>query len=167
MTAALAKSELKAPLPAEIDDRAEVFHELETKLAEAKAEVKAAQEKLSAKELELIELVRSFGGPHATKSKILHGILWEMVATFAQYSTTDNAAIERFRLALVEADQTRLMKKIFKEESRWTMQSSAAEIVKNNKLSPKLLALLLQCMVTGDKNPSLDVRMKKKTQSTA
>lgn len=163
MTAALAKPEIKAPLPADVDERAEAFHKLEEKLVKAKAEQKSAQENLTASESELIALVRSFGGPHATKSKILHGIIWEMVATFAQYSTTDNGAIERFRLALVEAGLTRLMKKIFKEESRWTMLSSAAEIVKNEKLSPRLMALLLQCTVTGDKKPSLDVRMKKKS----
>ncbi len=165
MTAATAKAELTAPLPAEVDERAEIFSELEKKLAEAKAEVKTAQEKLAAKELELIELVRSFGGPHASKSKILHGILWEMVATFSQYTVQDSAAVERFRLALKEARQTRLLKKIFKEDKRYTFDGvAAAGIIKTEKLSAELLTLLLQCAVTKDKAPSLDVRLKKKTQ---
>ena len=162
MTAALSQTKIEAPLPADIDDRADIFHELQAKLDEARAEVKAAQEKLTAKELELIELVRSFGGPHATKSKILHGIVYEMVATFSQYTTQDSAAVERFRQALVETKQTRLLKKIFKSDIRWTMQSSAAEIVQNEKLSPKLMALLLQCTVTQDRKPTLDVRPRKK-----
>lgn len=162
MTAALSQAKIEAPLPADIDDRADLFRELQTKLDEARAEVKAAQEKLTANEIELIELVRSFGGPHATKSKILHGIIYEMVATFSQYTTQDSAAVERFRQALIESKQTRLLKKIFKSDIRWTMQSSAAEIVKNEKLSPKLMALLLQCTVTQDRKPTLDVRPKKK-----
>lgn len=162
MTAALSQTKIDAPLPADIDDFADMFRKLKTKLDEARVEVKAAQEELGAKELELIELICSFGGPHATKSKILHGIIYEMVATFSQYTTQDSAAVERFRQALVDSKQTRLLKKIFKSDIRWTMQSSAAEIVKNEKLSPKLMALLLQCTVTQDRKPTLDVRPKKK-----
>lgn len=152
-----------APMPLEVDSYAEDFHNLELDLDEARKKSKAAQDLVSKAEGELIDLVRNFGGPHATKSKILHGIIWEMVATFSQYTTQDSAAIERFRQALVDAKQTRLLKKLFKADIRWTMQSSAAEVVKNEKLSAKLMSLLLQCSVTGDRKPSLDVRPKKKS----
>ena len=163
MTSAVAQIEkATVPLPAEIDERAETFHQLELDIESANAKIGELRKELAAKELMLIELVRSHGGPHATKSKILHGIVWEMVATFSQYTTQDSAAIERFRQALIAAKQTRLMKKIFKADVRWTMQASAAEIVKAEKLSPRLMALLLQCSVTQDKKPSLDVRPKKK-----
>ncbi len=154
---------LKIPLPAEVDGRAESFHQLELELAEARLEVKTAQRILDAKEAELIELVRSCGGPHAQKSKILHGIAWEMVATFAQCTVQDSAAVERFRQELLRTKQTRLMKKIFTADTRWTMHTGAAEIVKTKILSPMLMSLLLQCAVTKDKKPSLDVREKKKT----
>ncbi|HZC24697.1 MAG TPA: hypothetical protein VE866_15255 [Candidatus Binatia bacterium] len=167
MTSAAQIEKSKSPLPAEIDDRAKAFHALEEELAAARQEAKVAQELLSAKELELIELVRECGGPHATKSKILHGIVWEMVATFSQYTTTDSAAVERFRQALIDAGQTRLMKKIFKADTRWTLQASSAEIVKSEKLSSKLMALLLQCSVTQDRKPTLDVRPKKKPPAAA
>jgi hypothetical protein len=164
MTAALAKPALTAPLPAEIDERAEAFHKLEEELIAAKKTAKDAQEKVSAKELELIELVRACGSPHHEKSKILHGILWEMMATFAQYRTLDGAAVDRFRNALVEAKQTRILKKIFRQDIRWTIEASGLdEVVKTGKLSAKLMSLLLQCTVTQDKKPSLDVRLKKKT----
>lgn len=162
MSSAVAK-ELAAPLPVEVDEQAEKFHKLETDLATAKDECSKLQKDLAARELELIELVRSFGGPHCTKSKILHGIVWEMVATFSQYTTLDAAAVERFRVALAEAKQTRLLRKIFKQDVRWTFDAAAtAEIVKTERLTPKLMALLLQCTVTSDKKPSLDVRSKKK-----
>ena len=158
---------IEAPLPAEVDSRAEYFHQLELDLEEARKEVAATQKELAVKEQALIDLVRECGGPHATKSKILHGILWEMVATFSQYSTQDSAAVERFRLALIDSKQTRLLKKIFKADVRYTMQTGAAEIVKTEKLSPKLMSLLLQCTVTQDRKPSLDVRQKKKPPSAA
>lgn len=159
MTAAIAKVAL---LPAEVDMAAEKFTDLELKLTEAKKKYQDAQKQLGDRELELIQLVSATGGPHAQKSKILHGIAWEIVATFAQYTTQDSSAVERFRQALVAAKQTRLLKKIFKADVRWTMQSGASEIVKTEKLSPRLMALLLQCSVTADKKPSLDVREKKK-----
>lgn len=159
MTAAIAKVAL---LPAQVDSAAEDFRELELKLVAAKKKYQDAQKELGDRERGLIELVSATGGPHAQKSKILHGIVWEIVATFSQYTTQDSAAVERFRQALVAAKQTRLLKKIFKGDVRWTMQSGAEEIVKTEKLSPRLMALLLQCSVTADKKPSLDVRQKKK-----
>lgn len=151
-----------APMPAEVDEKAEAFHQLELDLEKANFELGSLRKKIAAKELALIELVRSCGGPHATKSKILHGIVWEMVATFSQYTTQDSAAVERFRQALIAEKQTKLLKKIFRADVRWTMQAGAAEIVKAEKLSPRLMSLLLQCPVTQDKKPSLDVRPKKK-----
>jgi hypothetical protein len=167
MTAAVAQIPKKAPMPVDVDERAEQFHQLELDLEEAQKKSKEAQKAVTEKELELVELVRAYGGPHATKSKILHGIAWEMVATFAQYSTLDAAAVERFRTALVEAGQSRLMKKLFTESTRWNLNGDAAEVVKTEKLSAKLLGLLIQCTVTGDKKPSLDVRPKKKPSGSA
>lgn len=156
------RNDRDCPLPPAVDEIAELYHQFELDLAEAKKKYTEAQQALADRECDLIELVRKFGGPHATKSKILHGIVWEMIATFSQYTMQDSAAIERFRLALVEAKQTRLMKKIFRADTRWTMQTGAAEIVKAEKISPRLMALLLQCSVTQDRKPSLDVREKKK-----
>lgn len=150
------------PLPSAIDEIAAFHNQLELDLAEARQKVSDAHQVLAERERDLIELVRNFGGPHATKSKILHGIVWEIVATFSQYTTQDSAAIERFRLALVAAKQTRLLKKIFRADTRWIMQPDAGEIIRAAKISPRLMALLLQCSVTQDRKPSLDVRPKKK-----
>lgn len=162
MTAALAKPDPKSPVPADVDEAAEFFQDLLKDLEYARKSVKEAQALVDQYALHLIEHVRNFGGPHATKSKILHGIVWEMVATFAQYTSQDSAAIERFRVALVEAGQTRLMKKIFSADVRYTLKASADEIVKTGKLSKTQMELLLLCSTTQDKKPSLDVRQKKK-----
>jgi hypothetical protein len=169
MTAALpqsfAETEIRgksAPLPAAVDSQAAVWAELEKALTEAKKKSDDARKALAKCEDFLVNLVKTHGGPHATKSLILHGIVWEMVATFGQYTTQDAAAVERFRLALVKAKKTRLLKKIFSADTRYTMKASAAEIVKTEKLTPTLMSLLLLCSVTQDKKPALDVRQKKK-----
>lgn len=161
-SAEMSKLDGKAPMPAELDARAEAFHQLDLDLEAAKKKIEETRKQVADQETALIELVRLCGGPHAQKSKILHGIVWEIVATFGQYTTQDSAAIERFRQGLVKAKKTRLLKKIFTADVRWTLLASAAEIVKTEKLSPTLMSLLLQCSVTGDKKPSLDVRPKKK-----
>lgn len=160
MTAALAQQ--VAPLPLEVDHSAEGFHQLETHLAEAKTKFDEAQKQLADRKEELIAMVREFGGPHREKSKILHGIVWEIMATFGQHTAQDAAAIERFRLALTKAKKTRVLKKLFTKDVRWTMNAGAAQIAAAEKLSPKLMALLLQCSDTQDKKPTLDVRPKKK-----
>lgn len=163
MTEALLKLPLDiAPLPPSVDELSENFHELEEELAEAKRELEIARKLVTDRELELIELVRRHGGPHAQKSKILHGIIWEIVATFGQHTTLDSTAVERFRHELVMRKKTRLLKKLFTQDVRWTLNAGAAQIAQAEKLQPKLLALLLQCSVTQDRKPSLDVRPKKK-----
>jgi len=155
-----------APTPEEADEFAAEFDRLCTALAEAQAEAKLKIGKLSLPVVklkqELIELVRNFGGPHREKSKLLHGIAWELMATFSQSISQDTAAVERLRVELKKKKQTRLLKKLFTEDKRWTFSSNAAEILKAEKLSPKLMALVLQCFVTTDRTPTLDVRPKKK-----
>lgn len=164
MTSAVAEfpRSSSGPLPAEVDDQAEAFHQLDLDLAEARQQAKDAQKLVSDRELALIEMVSQFGGSHAQKSKILHGIVWEMIATFSQYTVQDAAAVERFRQELVKAKKTRLMKKLFQCDVRWTMRSGAAEVIRGEKLPARLLGMLALCSDTQDKKPSLDVRQKKK-----
>lgn len=164
---AAATATIKAPLPADVDAQADAFHQLELEIGEAKKKLLESQKQLNAREAELIELVRSFGGPHATKSKILHGMLWELVATFAKFSTQDSGAVERFRQALVTAKKGRLLKKLFDRDVRWTMKTGAGQILAAEELSPRikaeLLGMLMLCSTEKDKAPSLDVRKKNKT----
>jgi hypothetical protein len=159
MSAAAAKT--VAPSAADIDLKAIEYDALEQKLIEAREAVPVAAEPVAKMKAELIELVRACGGPHREKSKILHGILWEMMATFGQGMTQDTAAIERLRLALKKAKQARLLKQLFQQDIRWTFKSSAVEVVKRQKLSPTLMKLVLSCFVPEDRTPTLDVRPKK------
>ena len=49
---------------------------------------------------DLICLVDEFGAAHAEKSKILHGLQYEMVGTFGASTSIDAAAVQRFATAL-------------------------------------------------------------------
>lgn len=150
-----------APRPEEVDSRAIEFNDLEKALTVAMANAADAAAPLKALQIILVDWVRHFGSSHAEKSKILHGILWEMMATFGQASTQDAAAVERLRLALVKAKKARLLKKLFIKETRWKFNSGAMEVIKGEKLSAPQMSLVLQCFDTQDRTPRLDVRLKK------
>ena len=167
MTAAQAKPELQSPNPEQIDAHAVEYKRLEKILDEAKAELAKVKKKegadLDQLHESLIELVRSFGGKHFEKSKILHGIDWELMATFGQSSGIDSAAVERLRLALKEAKQTRLLKKLFTEEKVYRLAPNAAEILKaEGKLPDELAMLTLACFTFTPRTPQLEVREIKK-----
>lgn len=153
-----------APSPAEIDLKAAEFHALEAKWKDAKLQVTLAGEPVDKLEKELIELARNWGSSHAQKSRILHGILWEMMATFGQSLQLDTAAVERLRVGLKKADQSRLLKKLFQKDVRWIFSAASAVVIKSDKavkLSPKIKGLLLDCFVQTNRTPTLDVRKKK------
>jgi hypothetical protein len=160
--ASAAKAVKPAPSTAEIDLRAIEYKDLEKKLQEARDAVPVALKPVADLKVELIDLVRDFGGAHGEKSKILHGIAWELMATFGQGMTQDAAAIDRLRLALKKAKKARLLKKLFQQDVRWTFKAASVEVVKREKLSPTLMQKLLMCFVPTDRTPTLDVREKKK-----
>jgi hypothetical protein len=158
----MASAALKpVPSAAQIDLKAIEYRRLEEMFLEAKADLATASEPLSKLKADLIELVRQCGGMHAEKSKILHGILWEIMATFGQSTSLDAAAVERLRLGLVKAKQARLLKKLFQKDTRWTFQPGAAIVIKGEKISARVKSLLLDCFVTSYRTPTLDVREKK------
>jgi hypothetical protein len=151
---------MAAPTPAEVDEKAREFNRLKDALDAATEKAKLLCLPLATLKEELIHLVCDFGSAHAEKSLLLHGITSEMMVTFGQSVSIDAAAVERFRLALVEEQKSRLLKSVFKQTVRWDMSPNAALIIKGSKLSKPLLALYSQCQVVKDKAPSLVVREK-------
>jgi hypothetical protein len=153
-----------APKPDALDEFALEFDRLDRELTKAQNAARDAAKPVALLKVELIELVRRFGGPHGKSSKLLQGIGWELMGTFGKTTGTDNAAIGRFRTALQRRHKTALLKKLFSQDVRFTFSSQAMEIIKAEKkpLTPKLMELLLMCFVTDDLTPKLDVRPKKK-----
>jgi hypothetical protein len=169
MTAAQAKVEVVpvSPNAEQVDAHAVEYKRLENILDEAKAELAKVKKKegadLDKLHVSLIDLVRSFGGKHAEKSKILHGIEWELMATFGQSAGIDSTAVERLRLALKKAKQTRLLKKLFTEEKTYRLAPNASEVLKaEGKLPDELAMLALACFTFTPRTPQLEVRAKKK-----
>jgi len=80
------------------------------------------------------------------------------MVTFGQSVSIDAAAVERFRIALAESDQSRLSRKIFEKTIRWSLTPEYGSVVKASKLSKPLLALYSQCEVIKARAPSLVVR---------
>jgi hypothetical protein len=153
---------ITVPTQADVDRLAEEYQALENEFDKVEAELKAVAVKLDQKANVLIEMVRNFGSAHAEKSKLAHGIRFEIMSTYGVSTSVDGAAVERFRLELVKAKQARLLKKIFEKTIRWNLSPVASLVIKaEKKLSNKLLALYAQCTVTKPKKPSLIVRPKK------
>jgi hypothetical protein len=157
-----------APSPAEVDSLAEEWIKLESEIDDLEKE---SEEKILPKLTRLGELrklfteqVRAFGSAHAGKSKILHGLSMEIMATFGSSTSIDAAAVETFRKALAKAKQTRLLKKIFEKTERWTMLDNAGIIIRSTKLADSLLALYSKCTVQSPNKPKLVVRSKEKAR---
>ena len=163
---------LESPNAEQVDAHAQEYKRLEKKLDEAKIAY-AAVKKAEGAQLDklhgaLIDLVRTFGGKHAEKSKILHGIEWELMATFGSSYGIDAAATERLRIALKGARKTRLLKKLFIEEKSWRLAPDAAEIMKGEEKLPDDLAVLaLACFTFTPNTSKLEVRPRKKAVAAA
>jgi hypothetical protein len=158
----------ESPNAEQVDVHAVEYKRLEKILDDAKAALAAVKKKegadLDKLHSSLIDLVRAFGGKHAEKSKILHGIDWELMATFGVSSGIDAAAVERLRLALKAANKTKLLKKLFTEEKSYRLASNAAEVLKaEGKLPDDLATAALACFTFTPRTPQLDVRPKKKS----
>jgi hypothetical protein len=96
MTATLAARLETPPTAVDIDRLAMEFLVLESKVDDAYKIATALDEPHEKMKAELIELVEAFGSSHAEKSKLLHGMEYEILATFGVSTSIDAAAVERF-----------------------------------------------------------------------
>jgi hypothetical protein len=150
----------RAPTAAEIEKLAQEHINLKAKVLEATLAQRDAQQKFEPIHQKCIELVTKFGSAHATKSKLLHGLEWEIMGTFGASTSIDAAAVELLRSRLTKTKQTCLLKRLFDKTIRWTLKSTArAEILKEDVPSP-VRALFAACEVTKDRVPSIEVRPK-------
>jgi hypothetical protein len=78
-----------------VDRWAIQFLELEKRVDQAYAIAVALDEPHERMREDLICLVEEFGSTHADKSKLLHGIHYEIMATFGLSTSIDAAAVER------------------------------------------------------------------------
>jgi hypothetical protein len=148
------------PTAAEVEKLAQEYVDQKENVLQAAIAQRAAQQELEPLHEKCIELVTKFGSAHATKSKLLHGLEWEIMGTFGSSTSIDAAAVEILRSRLIATKQTRLLKRLFDKTIRWTLKSTArAEILREDVPSgPR--ALFAACEVTKDRAPSIEVRPK-------
>jgi hypothetical protein len=158
--ASASKALIAPPTPDEVEKLSLEYNKLKDELLQAMlASTKCGDDLAPVKE-KCIDLVRKFGTAHAKKSKLLHGIRWEIMGTFGSSSSADAAAIENLRLHLLNVKKTRLLKLMFEMTPRWTLKETArAEILKPG-IDDEIRALFALCEVTGSSTPKLEVRLK-------
>lgn len=162
-------AKIAPPTPAEVEALALEYHAIEEKIAELNKKYIEDLAPHNQRQGELRELlitqVREYGSVHGEKSKLLHGLDWEVMGTFGSSTSLDGAAVETFRLALVEEKKSRLLKKVFDKVIRWTLADSAGSFLRTEheagKFPDRLYALFARCSVPKELTPRLQVRPKK------
>ena len=150
------------PTPAELDTLAEEYNAAREMYLQSTLATKDLQQQMELRADKLKEAVKLFGQQYAEKSKLLHGVKFEIMCSYAQTSAIDAVAVEQFRGELQKAKQTRLLGKMFEKSVRYTLRSQASEIVRGEKLTAKLRSLWARCIVLKDIAPKLTVREKEK-----
>lgn len=148
------------PTAAEIEQLAKDYVDKKAKVLEAMLSQRSATAELEPLHEKCTELVKKFGSAHATKSKLLHGLAWEIMGTFGASTSTDAAAVERLRARLEETSQTRLLKRLFDKTVRWTLKPTARTEILRPDVGDEIRGLFAVCEVTKDKAPSIEVRPK-------
>lgn len=151
---------IPAPSRNRIDELSQEYLALKDRRAKADLEVRAIAREIEAKGALLLDLVERHGSAHAEKSKLLHGVGFEVMATFGQVVSIDGAAVEAFRAAAGDELKPAQFRQVFEQAISYRLLSSAAEFIRTNKLSRKLKALYAACQVVKDKSPTLTVREK-------
>jgi hypothetical protein len=159
-------TEQKPPAAADVDAVAkEMIHlkvEVDRINASATKEILPLAKRAGELREQALTWLKEFGSAHAEKSKLLHGVLYEIMGTFGSSTSIDAAAVEAFRLGLVKAGKSRMLKLVFEKSVRWSLRPEFAAVIKGTRLPEKLLALYSQCQVTKEKTPAIMPRMKQK-----
>jgi hypothetical protein len=155
-----------APTPQQIDTLAEDYNSLDQRLdhiqAEADKFAKEPREKLAKLAAELKELVASFGSVHETKSKLLTGMLWEMMLTTSSSVSIENVAVERM-LAWAKGDKKKkeIIESLFTPVTRWDLTPNATVIIQAPGIPAQAKKLFAACLKITPNQPRLKVRPNK------
>jgi hypothetical protein len=164
-------SEKTPPTAAEIESTAKEMLDLKGAMElEAAASLKIIEPKkkrFDELKLQAEQWLRDFGSAHAEKSRILHGIKFEILGTFGTSTSIDAAAVEILRLALLKAKNARLVKKLFNRVVRWELVPNWTESLRSVKLPAKIASLVAQCEVKRTKTPIITPRERAKPKDSA
>src|ERR1700757_1352483 len=149
------------PTAVDIDRLAMEFLALEEKTDQAYAIALAVDEPHEKMKERLVDLVEEFGSfdhgkSKLEKSKLLHGLTHELVATFGVSTSINTAAVDRFADVLRGSNQTKLLDLIFVQTTRYHLRPDAGPVI--HMLPRALAALYAACHVSTARPPLLEVR---------
>jgi hypothetical protein len=149
------------PSPTKVDELSREYLELKERHFQTTLEARSLQAELETLGNVLRVLAEEHGSVHAEKSKLLHGVLYEVMETQGQTVTVDAAAVEKFRLVAAKELKPKKLALIFETDIRYRLMATAAEFIRaSGELSRKAKALYAACTVVKDRTPTLTVRLK-------
>lgn len=164
MTTAAAITE-KVPTPEEIDAKAKEYCELEAEIDEISKDAATKVKPLRDRMAPLGETLKTwsslFGGAHAKKSKLLTGLVYEVMTTAGSSTSLDQAAAGLFLQVCKKAGKTRIFKKLFETLTVYRSRPEADAIAR--LIEEKDLAIgYTRCFITTPHALRMDVRPRKK-----
>jgi hypothetical protein len=154
----------KLPTPQEIDDAAKEYCDLEKQIDEIFAAAKKKIEPLNDRLAPLSEQLKAwgenFGGAHATKSKLLTGLAYEVMTTISSITSLDQAVVAAFLDACKKAGQSRIFAKLFDALTVYRTKPGADQVARAT-LPPRLAVAFMRCFITNTNAPRMEVRPRK------
>lgn len=159
-------TEAKLPTPAEIDEAAKEYCELATKVSRMEAEASIATRPLRDRMTALGEKLKAwgeqFGGAHATKSKLLTGLAYEVMTTVSSSASLDQAAAGVFFEACKKAGVTKIFGRLFETLTTYRPRPEADQVARK-ELPARLAVAFMRCFLTKTHATLMKVRPRKLT----
>lgn len=163
-------TEEKLPTPQEIDEAAKQYCDLEKQIDDVWVEAKKKIEPLNDCLAPLGEKLKAwgekFGGAHATKSKLLTGLAYEVMTTVSSSTSLDQAVVGSFLEACKKAGQSRIFRKLFDTLTVYRSKPGADQVARAD-LAPRLAVAFMRCFITKTNATRMEVRPRKLSAGAA
>lgn len=157
-------TEPKLPTPAEIDEAAKEYCKLDQEIANLRAETSTKIAPLMERQKPLEEKLKAwadqFGGAHATKSKLLTGLAYEVMTTVSSSTSLDQAAAGVFLDACKKAGVSRIFSRLFETLTMYRSRPEADQVARK-ELPTRLAVAFMRCFITKTNAPRMEVRLRK------
>lgn len=152
---------VKRPTKAAIDKAIADYEKALKKVLRAAVLAKGRGAAADALKAGVIEMVQSFGAPHAKKSKLLEGLHNSATITTGTITVVVDAAVEKFKKRLEKLSIEGLVERFFSTHTIHQMVESPDAVLKSLDLPSKtrtsLETSLARCFKPEPKKPSLKV----------
>jgi hypothetical protein len=148
--------QLSPPKAEDVDALAKEYVDIQAELLEKQLALATETEPKRERLAELSEKLRAwcvdFGSAHEKKSKLLVGLLFEVMTTVSSSSSLDQAAVDVFLRACQKAKALRVFRKIFEHVSYWRPRPQADQVSRGaGMLTGALAKKLMACTIVDTK----------------